>query len=121
MTSKIAKRRGELELLDALQPIAEEHEQAKATYVEALAAGNPAAIREAKRRKNEAARRLNDTRAWLRTEAAVKAWTVRLEQAERSGHQADADKVRAQLERWEARARKWREALAALQAEKGDR
>lgn len=120
MTSTIAKRRGELELLDALQPIAEEHEQAKAAYAEALAAGNPAAIREAKQRKNEAARRLNDTRAWLRTEAAVKAWTARLEQAERSG-QADADKVRAQLERWEARARKWREALAALQAEKGDR
>lgn len=120
MTSKIAKRRGELELLDALQPIAEEHEQAKAAYAEALAAGGPAAIREAKRRKNEAARRLNDTRAWLRTEAAVKAWTVRLEQAERSG-QVDADRVRVQLERWEARARKWREALAALQAEKGDR
>jgi len=121
MTSKIAKRRGELELLDALQPIAEEHEQAKAAYAEALAAGNPAAIEQAHARKRETARRLNDTRAWLRTEAAVKAWTARLEQAERSG-QADADTVRAQLERWEKRAQRFRDALAELaEQKKGDR
>ena len=117
MTS-VRKRLDEIELLEALEPIAAENAAAKQAYEAALESGDPAEIERARHRKAEAARRLNETRCWLRTEATVKALTARLEAIEGRGKPKDAQQVRAQLERWEKRAQRFRDALAELAEQK---
>lgn len=117
MTS--ARRREELQLLEDLVPISEEHEQAKAEYREALESGDPQRIRAAKARKQEAARRLRETRFWLRAEDRARRLAAELERAERHGDKGQAAQVRAELERWEQRLTPIREGLAVLAAQKG--
>lgn len=111
--SLLAKRR-ELEVLEALEPIRVENVEAKAAYQAAVESGDERAIAKAKARKDQAARRLNETRRWLRTEARVAELASELEQLEQRGDQVAAQTVRAQLQRWEEQARPYREALAAL-------
>ncbi|MFC3986430.1 hypothetical protein [Streptosporangium jomthongense] len=120
--------RGELELLEALEPISEEHADAKEAYQAALTSGDPEAIRAAKARKQAASNRLNETREWLRREreiAKLSATTIpELERllsqqggggnARRAELGAALEQARAQLERAQAEAAVVRRELAVL-------
>lgn len=66
-----AQLRAELALVEACEPIEDAHAEAKDLYREALASGDPVAIRAAKAVKVAAANALNETRTWLRREAAI--------------------------------------------------
>ncbi|MET7333267.1 hypothetical protein [Nonomuraea sp. NPDC005650] len=64
-------RQAQRALEDACEPIEEALYAAKETYWEAVEAGDPAAIREAKAAKLAAATSLEETRTWLRREAEI--------------------------------------------------
>lgn len=119
MTTVARRYRETLQLLEDLVPISEAHEQAKREYVAALESGDPARIAEAKTRKDEAARRLRETRFWLRGENWARTLSGVLAETERTGAVRTTAQVRAELERWEQRLTPIREGLAVLAAKKG--
>lgn len=58
-------------LEDACRPLEDALYDAKEAYWKAVESGDPAAIREAKKAKQEAAARFEETRTWLRREAEI--------------------------------------------------
>ncbi|MFC3980163.1 hypothetical protein [Streptosporangium jomthongense] len=137
MAKRIVRRgsqqiRAELELLEALEPIADEHQEAKEAYRAALASGDREAIEAAKERKLQASNQLNETRTWLRREQEIvhlAATIVAIEQrlagpildqdgeedaAQRAELEAAVGQARSQLERAQAEAAVVRRELAAL-------
>jgi len=119
VTTVARRLRETLQLLEDLVPISEAHEQAKREYAAALESGDPARIAEAKTRKDEAARRLRETRFWLRGENWARTLSDVLAETERTGAARTAAQVRAELERLEQRLAPIRDALAAFAETRG--
>ncbi|MFF4412111.1 hypothetical protein ACFYY8_06230 [Streptosporangium sp. NPDC001559] len=137
MAKRIVRRgsqqlRAELELLEELEPISDEHQEAKAAYEAALASGDRETIQAAKERKQAASNHLNETRTWLRREKEITklgATIVAIEQrlvgpildqdgeedaAQRAELETALGQARAQLERAQTEAAVVRRELAAL-------
>ncbi|WP_101788642.1 hypothetical protein [Nonomuraea indica] len=107
--------RDELAVVEACEPIQQAHQEAKTAYAEALKSGDPQAITAAKATKEQTAVRLNETRQWLRAEAAVAHLTHQLATPGRRPAEQQAS-MEAQLAHLEQLVVPIREALAAFPA-----